>query len=66
MPVRIENVEKGSIACKKGICSGDILESINGNEINDVLDYQFYMTDEKLDIVYSRGGRECPHKKAGI
>ena len=58
MPVRIENVEKGSIACKKGICSGDILESINGNEINDVLDYQFYITDEKLDIVYSRGGRE--------
>ena len=58
MPVIIENVEAGGIAYKKGMRSGDILESINGNEVNDVLDYQFYITDEKLDIVYSRSGKE--------
>ncbi|MBQ5841952.1 MAG: PDZ domain-containing protein, partial [Clostridia bacterium] len=31
-----------SPAEKAGIRSGDAILSVNGNEINDVLDYQFY------------------------
>lgn len=58
MSVVIETVEHGSVAYKKGIRPGDVLKSINGSGINDVLDYQFYITDEKLDIVILRGGRE--------
>ncbi len=56
--VKICNVTDGSLAKKAGISSGDTLISINGNEINDVLDYRFYMTDRKIDVVYERDGKE--------
>ena len=48
MAVRIGEIVKGSIAQKKKIGAGDVLISINGNEINDVLDYRFYINDTKL------------------
>lgn len=51
MPVTIKDVDKSSCAFKKGISSGDVLVSINGNEIVDVLDYRFYQVNKKLDIV---------------
>lgn len=50
MAVLVCNVEESSIAQKYGIKVGDTLISINGNDINDVLDYRFYMTDKILDI----------------
>ena len=46
--VKITGVLPHSLAEKKKIKSGDTLVSINGNEINDVLDYRFYLTDTKL------------------
>ena len=45
MAVKISEIIKGSIAEKKKIGAGDTLISINGNEINDVLDYRFYIND---------------------
>lgn len=48
MAVKISGIEKNSIAAKKKIEQGDVLISINGNEINDVLDYRFYINDTKL------------------
>lgn len=51
MSVKIKSVDIGSYSQKKGIEAGDTLVSINGNEINDVLDYRFYLTDKKLHIV---------------
>lgn len=48
MSVIIKTVEKGSPAYKCGIKSGNVLLSINGNEIMDVLDYRFYQMGEKL------------------
>ncbi len=48
MAVKISEIIKGSIAEKKKIGAGDTLISINGNEINDVLDYRFYINDTKL------------------
>lgn len=64
MPVHISNVIAGSLCDKKGICAGDTLVSINGNEINDVLDYRFYADDGKLRIEYINGaGRK---KRTGI
>ncbi len=53
MAVRIADVIKGSYAYKKGIKSGDILKLINGKIIEDVLDYQFYIADKKLDLSLS-------------
>ncbi len=55
MAVKIDGVEKNSLAEKVGIKAEDTLISINGNEINDLLDYRFYMTDKKLDILCESG-----------
>jgi len=56
--VKICDVIRRSLADKAGITSGDMLVSINGNEINDVLDYRFYMTDSKLTLLLNRDGKE--------
>ena len=50
-------MDAGSIASQKGIEAGDILIDINGNEIKDVLDYRFYLTDKKLRLKICKGGR---------
>lgn len=50
MAVRITAVVPGSPAARAGICAGWQLEAINQNEIEDVLDYQFYSTEKKLKI----------------
>ncbi len=48
MSVIIKSVKNWSVAFFKGIKAGDKLISVNGNEINDFLDYDFYMGEEKL------------------
>ncbi len=50
MSVVIKAVEKGSPAAKAGLSGSDILVSINGNEIMDVLDYRFYQNESKLSL----------------
>ena len=54
--VEITGIEKNSPAAKAHIVAGDILVSINGNPITDVLDYRFYITEKKLDITLDRRG----------
>jgi len=54
MSVKVYSVDQGSIAEKKGFKSGDIILKINGNEINDVLDYRFYINEKKLVIDIKR------------
>ncbi len=51
MAVKISGIEKNSVAEKKKIQAGDSLISINGNPVNDVLDYRFYINDTKLILV---------------
>ena len=46
MAIRIERVEEGSEAAVLGLAGGDELLSVDGNELNDTLDYDFY-TDSK-------------------
>lgn len=54
--VQITGIEKNSYADKAGIMQGDVLISINGNDIADVLDYRFYITEKKIDVLVCRGG----------
>lgn len=57
--VRITEVEKSSIAEKHGIKPNDMLKSINGNEIRDVLDYRFYLTERVISVaLVSQSGKE--------
>lgn len=55
--VTIASVCKKSIAFKAGIKDGDLLVSVNGNEINDVLDYRFYTVDSHLSLALLRDGK---------
>ena len=50
MSVRILGVGVRSLAAKKRIKPGFILHTINGKEINDVLDYRFHLNNEVLVI----------------
>ena len=54
--VKISGVEKKSLAEKAGILAGDKLLSISDNEICDVLDYRFYITEKKLSLKIERDG----------
>ena len=54
--VKITDVLPRSRAAKAGITAGDILISINGKEINDVLDYRFYLTNRDIEIDILRQG----------
>lgn len=57
MSVEIKSVKKWSVAFLKGIKSGDRLNSINSNEINDFLDYDFYNKEEKLCLEIEHKGK---------
>lgn len=47
----VSSVENGSIGWDLGIEPGDVLLSINGAEIEDVFDYQYYTNDEELVLL---------------
>ncbi len=53
MPVKIKEVVSGSLAKKHGITPADTLISINGNDIIDVLDYRFYLSETTVELVLS-------------
>ncbi len=54
----VQNVIAGSIAEEAGIEIGDVLLSINGENIEDVFDYRFLMTDEVLVLEIEKGDGE--------
>ena len=56
--VKIQSVDKKSRAERAGISAGDILISINGREINDVLDYRFHLTNSKIILKCRRNGED--------
>ncbi len=53
--VLIKDVMKGSYADLHGIKRGDYIVRINGKDINDVLDYRYYITEPKVKILIHRG-----------
>ena len=52
MSVKINNVKKNSICDIKGISAGDELLKINGKEIMDVLDFDFYMAEQNITMTF--------------
>ncbi len=55
---RIDAIEPGSIGEELELEPGDILVSINGQPVEDVLDYRFLCRDEYLEILIRRGDEE--------
>ena len=55
MSVKISGVKKNSLCDAKGIKAGDELLKINGNEIMDVLDFDFYMAEQNITLTFKCG-----------
>lgn len=56
--VTITDVLPKSRAAKAKIQAGDVLLSINGREIHDVLDYRFYLAERDVTLLLLRDGKE--------
>lgn len=54
----ISNVLEGSIASELGIVIGDCLLSINGNEVVDIIDYLFLISDDYVEIEVEKSDGE--------
>ncbi len=50
MAILIQNVLPKSLAAKKDIKSGEKLLSVNGQEVNDFLDLEFYTSDYEFEL----------------
>lgn len=58
MAARILEVVANSIAREVGLEPGDRLLTINGREINDILDYQFYSQDSEIELEVEKSSTE--------
>ncbi len=56
--VTIKSIIPGSPADKAGIAAGDILVSVNGRSVRDVLDYMYYAADTEVEVLVLRGEGE--------
>lgn len=63
MAVKIDSVSKKSVCHRKGLRDGDILVSLNGNPINDVLDYRFYASDDVLHLTFTNAKGKTKTRK---
>ena len=54
--VKITDVLPHSRAAAAGILAGDVLLTIDGNEIVDVLDYRFYLAEREITLSLTRNG----------
>ncbi len=54
----IKSVEKGSIADEMGVEAGDALLCIDGQEIEDVLDYRFMVRSEEITVLIRKSDGE--------
>lgn len=56
--IPIKDVIKGSIAEEMEIKAGDLLVSVNGEEIKDILDYKFQIFDENIVVTIEKSNGE--------
>lgn len=60
--VTITDVASESRADKVGVRAGDVLVAINKNQINDVLDYRFYLASKSVTLLVLRDGKQKKFK----
>ena len=54
--VKVTEVIPRSQGERQGILPGDILVSVNGHEVSDVLDYRFYLAEREVELSLIRDG----------
>ncbi len=52
----VTQVIPGSLADQAGLLAGDVLISINGLELTDLIDYRYQMADDRLELAFQREG----------
>ncbi|MDF2546871.1 MAG: Fe-S oxidoreductase [Anaerosolibacter sp.] len=57
----ISEVVPDSIGERIGLEKGDILLSINGQKIEDIIEYMFFIADERLDVLIKKQNEEIRH-----
>ncbi len=60
--LKITSIAQGSIADELQIKPGDNLESINGKEITDRLDYRFYQSGEEIEMLIRRSDEQIVYE----
>ncbi len=55
MHTTISHISEGSTAHKAGLEKGDLIVSINGHPVTDVIDYMFHSSDSVLNLKIQRG-----------
>lgn len=56
MALHVESVDEDTVAQALGIQPGCVLLSIDGNALNDALDYQYHTAATKFDLLICQGG----------
>jgi putative radical SAM enzyme (TIGR03279 family) len=60
--IEIERVLPGSAAYSAEIKAGDVIVSINGHKVSDVVDFLFYSKEEELDLLIIRKNMKLSFK----
>ncbi len=55
---KIEKIEPHSIAEELGIEAGDVLLQINGQDVEDIFDYQYLVQDEYIEVLIRKPDQE--------
>ena len=55
---RIAGVDQGTIAEELGVVKGDLLISINGQPVLDIVDYEYLCAEERLVLLFARENGE--------
>lgn len=63
MPLYVTHVEQNSCADKIGIAPGDAILEINGESVNDFIDYQYFMAEEHFSVSVRKSDGSCFRKK---
>jgi putative radical SAM enzyme (TIGR03279 family) len=56
MNATISQITENSIAQEAGLQKGDVIVEMNGNPVNDVIDYMYYLKDTALNFKIEREG----------
>jgi len=55
--MKIKQFEEKSLAAEAGLTISDNIVKINDNAVNDIIDYQFFVSEEFLEIEVDRHGQ---------